>query len=543
MWTHFAALPLALLALPSDDPIYATEVAKLLPTTAASGGGFGSALALDGPVALIGDSSASVGSSTNAGRAFIFVEQDGVWIEEAALFASDAASSGAFAYDVALDGEVAVVGAPRVDQGAALNVGAAYVFRRTGGSWVQEAKLVAADGAAGDLFGWSVAVDGATILVGAEEDDHSGFERAGAVYVFEFGGTSWVETAKLTASDSNDLLQFGRTLALDGDTAVVGVPYADTSDGSSVGAVYVFQREAGGWAEDAKLVADDGEPFDELGEAVAIDGDTIAAGAYRDSHAGGGGAGSVYVFARTGSVWSQSAKLVATDAGSNDQFGVAVAVEGDRLAAGARLEDHAGGVDAGSTYLFERDAAGWNEVQKLTASDANGGDQFGYRVALAGERLLVGAYRAVQVTGTGAAYVFDLLDPCPGSVASYGTGCAGTGGFVPTLTLDGCLASGARFTLGVSNAVAPSVAFVVFGGGAGDLPLAGGCTILLDPILPGPWALPMGGAGAGSGEVTLTTSFPVVPGGFDLTLQAAVLDPGAALGFALSQGLALAVGP
>ena len=322
--------------------------------------------------------------------------------EDAKLTASDAAAADLFGGSVALSGDTIVMGA-RGDDDAGNQSGSAYVFVRSGSTWNEQAKLTASDAEGGDNFGYSVALSGDTAVVGAWIDDHAGGNLAGSAYVFLRSGTSWTEQAKLTASDAEDFDRFGVSVAVSGDTAVVGAH----SDGDQFGSAYVFVRNGTSWSEQAKLTASDAATDDEFGRSVALSGDTAVVGSFHDDHAGGPDAGSAYVFVRSGTGWSEQAKLTASDAAGGDEFGLSVALSGDTAVVGAVSDDHAGGTNAGSVYVFLRSGTSWNEQAKLTASDAAASDSFGFAVAFAGDTAVVGARNDDDNGfGSGSAYVF-----------------------------------------------------------------------------------------------------------------------------------------
>ena len=265
-------------------------------------------------------------------------------------------------------------------------------------------KLRASDGQAGDAFGRSVAVSGDTAVVGAVFEDARGTD-AGAVYVFRRGqgGTdNWGEVKKLTALDAQVGDFFGQSVAVSGDTAVVGAVLEDAggNPNDNFGGAYIFQRDQGGadnWGEVKKLTASDAERKDFFGVGVAVSGDTAVVGAFFED-AGGSSAGAAYVFQRdSGGAgnWGEVEKLRASDAESDDGFGVSAAISGDTAILGANFED-AGGSDAGAGYVFQRDEGGagnWGEVKKITASDAEAADGFGSSVAVSGDTVVVGAER------------------------------------------------------------------------------------------------------------------------------------------------------
>ena len=282
-------------------------------------------------------------------------------LQEAKRTADDGAAGDYFGISVAVDGDTAVVGAYQNDDNGT-GSGSAYVFTRTSGVWSQTAKLTADDGAAEDNFGWSVAVDGDTAVVGAHQNEDNG-TNSGAAYVFTRTSGVWSQTVKLTADDGAAGDYFGVSVAVDGDTAVVGA-YLDDDKGTNSGSAYVFVKPASGWADGTqtvKLTADDGATGDRFGVSVAVDGDTAVVGAYLDDD-NGISSGSAYVFVKPASGWAdgtQSVKLTADDGAAEDWFARSVAVDGDTAVVGAYLDDD-NGDDSGSAYMFG--IQGWADI-------------------------------------------------------------------------------------------------------------------------------------------------------------------------------------
>jgi Ca2+-binding RTX toxin-like protein len=329
-------------------------------------------------------------------------------VEAAKLTAADGAPDDSLGFAIAIDGDTVVVGAPKDDFGSNSNQGSAYVFVKPAGGWAdatESARLTAFEGAANDQFGISVAISGDTVVVGSWFDDDPGLGDAGSAYVFvrPAGGWSGVlhETARLTASDRKAFDLFGAAVAIDGDTVVVGAPFDDFGDTfSAQGSAYVFARPPGGWLnahEVAKLRASDQAPTDLLGSAVAVSGDTVVAGAYLDDVGGTIDQGSAYVFVNPGA-WLgetlETAKLTAANGAATDSFGFSVAVDGDTVVAGAIL--HApGGLQKGAVYVYVEPPTGWASTSvfdaELTASDGGPTDRLGESVAVAGDTVVAGA--------------------------------------------------------------------------------------------------------------------------------------------------------
>lgn len=309
---------------------------------------------------------------------------DPVFTQQAKLTAADGAANDSFGTSVALSGDTALIGAP----GNAGSRGAAYVFVRTGSTWTWEGKLTANDGVAGDLFGWSVALSGDAALVGAYQDDGG----KGSAYVFVRSGTAWSQQAKLMASDGVALDRFGVSVSLSGDTALVGANQDDSSRGSA----YVFVRTGTVWIQQGKLTAADGAANDSFGISVSISGETALVGANQDDSS----RGSAYIFVRTGTTWQQQAKLGASDGVASDEFGRSVSLSGTTALIGAFRDD----TSKGSAYVFLRSGSSWGQQAKLTASDGLAGDAFGFSVALNGDFALIGAN--ADDSGRGGAYLF-----------------------------------------------------------------------------------------------------------------------------------------
>jgi hypothetical protein len=241
------------------------------------------------------------------------------------------------------------VGATRDDVGAG-SQGSAYVFTRSGTTWTQQAQLIATEGAAGDDFGWSVALDGDTVLVGAPYAEVEG--SFGTAFVFTRSGTTWTQQAYLIPSGVVVVGYFGWSVALFGNTALVGSPGDTVGANSSQGATYVFTRSGTTWSQQQRLTVADGAEYDEFGLSVALDGNTALVGAYHDDVGANAHQGSAYVFTRSGTTWAQQAHLIASDGAAEDEFGWSVALSGDTALVGAYLDDIGTNNNQGSVYFY-----------------------------------------------------------------------------------------------------------------------------------------------------------------------------------------------
>jgi hypothetical protein len=325
-------------------------------------------------------------------------------IQQARLTASDGRAEDGLGTSVAVSGDTLAVGAPNATVGGNSRQGAVYVFVKSTAGWAtgtETARLTASDGGAGDSVGASVAVSGDTIVTGADGAVRSSL-APGAVYVFvkpAAGWTSGTETAKLTASDGPPGGHLGRAVAVSGDTVVAAAGRA-TSDPLGVGAAYLFVKPAAGWVsatETAKLIPSDGRAAF-FGTSVAVSAETVAVGA--DAWPNGLGPGAVYLFVKPAAGWAsgtETAKLTAADGRVGDQFGNAVAISGDTIVAGAFAAPCCLTPFQGAAYVFVRPASGWAngaEAAKLTASDGQPGDELGTSVAVSGDTVIAGALLA-----------------------------------------------------------------------------------------------------------------------------------------------------
>jgi hypothetical protein len=415
------------------------------------------------------------GTAFGSGAAYIFDRKGANWTQQAYLKASNADGIGPpggglysgdlFGISVAIDGDIVVVGAigeqssaigvnGNPNDNSATNSGAAYVFVRSATNWTQQAYLKASNAEQLDFFGSSVALSGETAVVGApressnargvngNESDNSS-PVSGAVYVFVRDGTNWTQQAYLKASnaDSNDW--FGSSVALSGDTLVVGAYQEDSgardvngdpddNSAANLGAAYVFVRNGSNWVQQAYLKPANGAIGDNFGTSVAVSGDIIVVGApFQDIS----DAGAAYIFVRSGTNWIQEAYLKASNGEGRDLFGRSVGISVNTVAVGGSAEDSgAAGVNgdqndnslqgAGAAYVFVRNGTNWTQEAYLKASNPGGNDRFAYSVALSVDTIVAGAFfedsdatgvdgdqNNDRLTDAGAAYVFNLKPP------------------------------------------------------------------------------------------------------------------------------------
>jgi len=371
-----------------------SEQQKIKSTDIESGDYFGWKSAISGDTVIIGVQMEDTGG-TSTGSAYIFDRTGTTWTQRSKFTGFNDADK--FGSSVSIDGDTAIVGSPYFDAGVT-DHGEAYIFTRSGSTWSQQARIEANDQAEYDRFGESVAISGDTAIVGAQWEDTSFYNAsaAGAAYIFTRSGSTWSQQQKLEKSwpgapQATDL--FGSSVAIDGDTAVIGARGDDVS-----GAAYIFTRSGSSWSQQARLLPSNSSSGAEFGGSVSISGDTVVVGAWVDSSQ----KGSAYIYTRSGTTWTEQQKLEASDGDSSHRFGESVSISGNTVVVGAPDEDEVLS-DSGAAYIFTRSGSTWTEQQKIESSDIEVNDKFGSSVAIDGDSLVVGARNE---NGEGAAYIF-----------------------------------------------------------------------------------------------------------------------------------------
>jgi len=436
-----------------------TEKAALSSPEAGAREAYGTSLALSGDRALVGDPQEDSAGGTDAGGAYVMLRQGTSWTEEAWLRAGDGESFDYFGHSVALHDDTAVVGAPNADGSIAADAGGVYVFVQAG-VWGLQAELVS-DAVLKDDFGFSVSVEGDTLVVGAPEAYPGGLPGAGAAHVYSRTGTVWTEVAELTASDATISARFGNSVAVCGDTIVVGADFADGPAPYS-GAAYVYVRNGTVWVEQAKLEGEltSSHPYPRFGAAVDLDGDTALVGAFM-SEVNGVKQGAAYVFDRVATAWGAPTRITVASGAADDKFGSSVGLSGDLAVVGAPLDDVPGTglADHGSAFAFVRQGTGWVQAAEFRGAGVDEADHFGTSVAVEGGWILGGAPEVFDeallpssgnVWGRGSTYSFQLSAVTPQSYCTAGTSASGcralltSSGFPSASAPSGFLVTAAR---------------------------------------------------------------------------------------------------
>ena len=377
-----------------------TEEVKLIAGDAAAADNFSTSVSISGNYAIIG-APGNDDDGDRSGSAYIFTLDGGVWAQQAKLTAKDGAGGDFFGRSVSIEGDWAIVSSHHDDVWS----GSAYIYQRDGKNWKEHGKLDPDDGEANDSFGFSVDISGDTAIAGMPQDNDKG-DDSGSVYVYVRVKDKWVEEQKFTPRDAEGGDIFGSAVAIDGDHAIIGALW-DDDKGNRSGSVYVYKRVRKVWTQEAKLVASDGARNAEFGFSVDLSGKYAIIGAYGHNK----GTGAAYVFVRNGDKWKEEAKLTASDGQPKDDFGISVSINGTTGNIGALVGSyrHDGkGSNSGAVYSFLRKGGTWVERAKVTASDVEAGERFGVSVSLSANHAITGS--SLKNGGTGAAYIYNTFD-------------------------------------------------------------------------------------------------------------------------------------
>jgi hypothetical protein len=412
--------------MPAGGWVDMMETAKLIASDAQEYDSLGGAVTIHGDTVIAGARNVDTANGVNAGAVYVFERPASGWTdmtETTKLEASDGAENDLFGTSVDFDGQTAIIGASHLQGGPSEpeSAGSAYLFVRTENDWVERLKLVSSDAAGGDEFGFSVAIDGDTAIVGAIGTDDGNncadignpdLCESGAAYIYDGllaavadvngsgvadGCEAVCEAEKLLASDGDQNDHFGQSVSVSADVAVVGA-YWGNDNGTNPGSAYVHRWNGSSWVEEQKLLASDGAANDRFGHSVSVSADVVVVGAYRRDDSGTD-SGSAYVYRWNGSSWVEEQKLLASDGAYQDRFGHSISVSGDVALVGAVFDN--------SAYVYRWNGAQWVEEQKLLASDGSAFNEFGYSVSVSGDVALVGAVLDDDNgTDSGSAYVY-----------------------------------------------------------------------------------------------------------------------------------------
>ena len=463
------------LTLPLAAQSTFVEEGRLLEPVFEPGSTVGSAVGISAGRIAVGDA-----DPTRAGQVFTYTTSAGLWQHDATAVALDAAVSDRFGAALAIENDTLLVGALRADLPGFFDAGAAYVFTRSGASWVQQQKFTASVPKDQGLFGSAVALSGNTLAIGAPQTD---FWSQGEVDVYLRSGSRWSFQQKLVPTGLQNGARAGSSVALQGNRLVIGAPIQAVNGQLQVGQVFVFERAAGTWTQTATLDTPAPISAGTFGASVALDQGRIAVGATGEAISGGF-FGRVHVFTGSGSSWTLEQTLIGN--GTSTQqclFGTSLDLDGTRLAVGAPGHYNAQASLAGTVKLFERSGSVWTERLDLFGATASTFDQFGQAVALSGDLVVGGAPNGdvANQSTRGEAYIFRLDPQTP---ASYCTAKVTSAGCLPSIGWSGTpsASSASPFLISATSVTNRKPGMLIHGKLFNQLPFQGGTLCILGPI-------------------------------------------------------------
>lgn len=370
-----------------------TPLWALQPPIAGPQASCGYAVAMDRNILIAGAPYEDTAAGTGAGGAYLYTFDPRSNYSEKLLSAGNSKAGAETGTSVAIHQNTIIVGAPLDDTPGSTDAGRAFILTRVKNAWFLETTLRRSPGMANDYFGQAVAISRDYVLVGVPGAQVSGKAAAGMGISYRRSQSGVFNSNDFFSDDAQANDAFGSSIALSGNLAVVGAPYADPDAKTNAGKAYVFAYSRTGniWLPQTKLAPDDADAADFFGTSVSLSSTFALIGAPGDDNAGGTNAGGAYVFQRSGRIWTQQAKVRAEDAGPDDRFGSVVSLSGNVALIGAPFDDTSAGTNAGSAYLFLRSGRTWLPNGKLTADDGAADDFFGSSVALNRRNALVGA--------------------------------------------------------------------------------------------------------------------------------------------------------
>lgn len=404
-WCYLTILLILVLLFPipasaesSANHYGAVHRAGLDPSPSNPGAEFGNDVAVSGDTLVVGARYDSVPlgkePQSYSGAAYVYIKEGENWIQQARLTPSIPKAGDLFGSAVAIDRDTIVVGAvgnDSIDENGddAPEMGAVYIFTRSGDQWQQQAKIEPEDGVKADYFGNSVAIAGERIVVGASGKDLGNTSDAGKVYTFYRSGTQWYQSQSITAPDLEANDNFGASLDIDGPRVVIGAPSDDR-----VGAAFIFYRTGSTWAQESKIEPDDDHLGDNFAASVSIEDELVVVGApFADPEIGGRqvtNAGAAYVYRKRANTWSQDSKLVLENASAFDNFGGSVTTSGNSIVVGATGQDYFSMLRVGSAFTFVRNQDSWENQTQILSGAPYSDSNFGSSIAINGELIIVG---------------------------------------------------------------------------------------------------------------------------------------------------------
>ncbi|KAJ5076429.1 hypothetical protein M0811_06429 [Anaeramoeba ignava] len=358
---------------------------------------FGQSISISGNTLAVGATLPFSLEENPSGRAYIFENENNNWNQKAKLNINDGTNGDGFGTSISISNDIVVVGAPFANVSSNIKQGKAYIFKKNGNDWNQVAELIANDGEAGDYFGYSVFILGKIIIIGSPDANINGTRAQGCAYIFNGNedGTIWNQTQKLIGNDGKESDNFGWSISVSNDIAIIGIPNADIGSNQNQGKTYIFQKNGTNWNQSQILIASDGQADENFGWSVSISSDSscILIGAPQAYANEDIQQGKAYIFQKNGTNWNQSQILIANDGKLYDNFGFYVSISSNSswIIIGAPYANVGGNNYQGKAYVFQNNGNYWNETQILTKNNGKVGDEFGTTVVISDTFAIIGS--------------------------------------------------------------------------------------------------------------------------------------------------------
>jgi hypothetical protein len=437
----------------------AIQEQKLIASDGAMVDLFGGSVSISGDYAVVGANQVEI-NGDRFGAAYTFKYDGNSWIETQKLLSSIPNIGENFGASVSISGDFIAVGSTNSIVNNLPGAGVVYIYKRdANGTWNEIDRLFPSDIDRFDKFGSSISLENNKLIVGSPFDDDNVIS-SGSAYIFDFDGSDWNETQKLTASNPASGDKFGFKVDINGNRAIISSPLSDDATaGIKVGSVYVFENDSQVWNETKILSASDMAEDDNFGIDISLSGNRVLVGAYKnDDTALNTGSAYIFEYSPTTLLWDNGLKLNANDAAANDRFGGAVKVEGNRLLVGAVSNDDGNALGSGSVYSYYYNGNSWDFIDLILHADlpTRFTDAFGNAIDLDNNRAMFGSYfddgSEGQTFNSGAAYIFDV-DIAPVAVDDSQTIIEDLGVvFIPVLNNDNDVDGGTKIIESFSQA-------------------------------------------------------------------------------------------
>jgi FG-GAP repeat len=378
-----------------------SEYNPVADATGAANDYFGNSVSISGNYAIVGSPYDDIGLNNNQGSVSIYQLSGSTWIFIQKITDVSGAANDEFGSSVFISGNYAIVGAFEDDDGATIDQGSASIYQLSGGTWVLMNKFTGIGSTANDNFGYSVCIHGNYVIVGAAGDDNGANINQGSAFIYQLIGGAWFFNAKIIDASGGSFDNFGFSVSISGNYAIVGANMDDIGGNMDQGSASFYQLSSGTWVLMQKITDVSGAANDEFGSRVSISGNYAIVGAYADDDGANIDQGSATIYQLSSGTWISMQKIKDASGSSYDYFGNSVSISGNYIIVGAERDDVGANIDPGSVSIYQRVGLGWQKLQYVTDPSGNAIDFFGTTVGIdeVNKRFIVGAPKYGNFSG------------------------------------------------------------------------------------------------------------------------------------------------